>query len=101
MKVLKPFTTDGCSDCGISNLFFVLGKTVPLSFRELCIEHDRAYWKGGTAKERLAADKKFRDGIIALGYPKIARVYYMSVRMGGVGWLPTPWRWGYGWTTVK
>jgi hypothetical protein len=22
---------------------------------------------------------------------------YIGVRIGGHAWLPTPWRWGYGW----
>lgn len=27
----------------------------------------------------------------------MASVFYSGVRMGGTPWLPTPWRWGYGW----
>lgn len=26
-----------------------------------------------------------------------ARLRWLGVRLGGVGFLPTPWRWGYGW----
>jgi hypothetical protein len=93
---LKPFTTDGCSDCGLSQLFGLFNKTIPATLHPLCVEHDRAYWRGGSDAERLAADIKFRDAIAAAGHPWIARLYFRAVRMGGVPWLPTSFRWGYG-----
>jgi hypothetical protein len=27
----------------------------------------------------------------------IGSLFYAGVRLGGAPWLPTPWRWGYGW----
>lgn len=24
-------------------------------------------------------------------------IMYLGIRIGGSPWLPTPWRWGYGW----
>ena len=96
MNTLRPFTTDGCSDCGLSKLFWIFRQELPEKMHELCVDHDRAYWKGGSAEERLSADMAFRDGIVSLGFPLIAAIYFRSVRIGGVSWLPTPWRWGYG-----
>ncbi|MGI9266331.1 MAG: hypothetical protein ACR2QY_02300 [Akkermansiaceae bacterium] len=66
-------------------------------WRDDCVVHDYAYWKGGTWKERRDADRKLRDGIRSKGKPVIAQLAYMGVRLGGTPWLPTPWRWGFGW----
>jgi hypothetical protein len=27
----------------------------------------------------------------------MSSLFYAAVRVGGTPWLPTPWRWGYGW----
>ena len=43
----KEFTTDNCS-------------VVPdYDQNECCVDHDWAYWKGGTFQERWDADRKF------------------------------------------
>jgi len=80
----RPFTTDGCtwSPAG--------------SWTECCVEHDMAYWCGGSARMREAADQALRSCVTDHGYPLLAIVMYAGVRIGGVGWIPTPWRWGYG-----
>lgn len=93
MAELKPFTTDGCS--GLT--FWVWSKLAGAPpWEGECIEHDRAYWAGGTEEQRLAADQKLRDAIAAKGYPKMAAAMFYAVRVGGVSWLPTSYRWGYG-----
>ncbi len=88
---LKPFTTDGCS------VFF----DGTLSQKELwlacCIEHDRAYWQGGTYDDRLAADKQLRECVAQVGEQAIAELMLGGVRVGGTPLLPTRFRWGYGW----
>ncbi len=88
---LRPFTTDGCSG-------FPDG--LP-SHRDLwlrcCTDHDRAYWLGGTYDERLAADKQLRYCVAEAGNPAIAEIMLRGVRVGGSPWLPTSFRWGYGW----
>lgn len=81
-----PFTTDGCS------------VVADLDMYECCVEHDRAYWMGGSSKERAAADRKFRECIQKTSrYKGLAWIRWFGVRIGGVSWLPTPFRWGYGW----
>ncbi len=88
---LKPFTTDGCSGFpdGLPN------------HRDLwlrcCTDHDRAYWLGGTYTERQAADKQLRQCVAAVGEPAIAALMLRAVRVGGSPWLPTSFRWAYGW----
>ena len=81
----KPFKTDHCS-------LFPDG-----NWGGCCVEHDKAYWYGGTAAARKAADQALCDCVRQHGYPRLARLMYLGVRIGGHGWLPTPWRWGFGW----
>jgi len=59
---------------------------------EGCIAHDRDYWCGGTSQERLESDWRLAQ---CVGGP-VGLVMFLGVRVGGVGWLPTPYRWGYG-----
>jgi hypothetical protein len=90
-RPLRPFTTDGCSA-------FPEGPTAkPEAWRGPCVIHDIAYWRGGTVKERRAADRRLREGVATLGYPRTAQWMYYGTRLGGSPCWPTPWRWGYGW----
>lgn len=88
---LRPFTTDGCSlfPDGLPN-----HKNLWL---ECCIEHDKAYWLGGTYDERIAADKTLKNCVQQAKEPGIAELMLKGVRAGGTPYLPLPFRWGYGW----
>lgn len=91
---MKPFETDGCSG-GMSWAWRTFtGKPPP--WEDLCREHDLAYWAGGDAEARLEADRRLRAGIAARRHPLWAWAVYAGVRVGGVWWLPLPWRWGFG-----
>jgi hypothetical protein len=79
----KPFFTDGCSAWPDGILY------------DCCVEHDIAYWCGGSEADRLHADSAFRVCADAVGSSQGGLVH-RGVRMGGVPWLPTSWRWGYG-----
>ena len=81
---LTPFHSDGCS-CAPD-----------LDIKECCIEHDRAYHRGGTEAERHEADMVFRECITTKGYWWIAWLYYFAVRIGGHPRLRTRYRWGFG-----
>lgn len=88
---IAPFTTDGCSAfpdglLGHEDLWL-----------ECCTEHDYAYWKGGTYQERLDADRKLRACVARVGEPEVAALMLAGVRVGGTPYLPTRFRWGYGW----
>lgn len=89
---LKPFTSDGCSS-------FPDGT---LSQKELwlscCQSHDFAYWKGGTQEQRLKADKELETCVAKVGDSRIALLMLAGVRVGGMPYLPTEFRWGYGWS---
>lgn len=96
---IKPFKTDGCSL--ISPLWKLLHKFKLVNFEKLpfhsyCVEHDKAYWKGGTAKERFYYDCLLMAKVAKGGRPIVAFIMYLAVRIGGVPWLPFPWRWGFG-----
>ena len=66
-----------------------------------CEEHDESYWRGGSRLDRLLADRKLASKVAARGYPIIAATMYYAVRVGGVWWLPLPWRWNYGYNWPK
>ena len=64
---LKEFETDDCSG-GMSWIYKKLtGKRLP--WADACVEHDKAYHKGGTAAERKEADEWLLIQVTAEGYP--------------------------------
>ena len=81
----NPFHSDGCS-CWFDG-----------DWVECCVEHDLIYWMGGTRSEREKADDELMKCVTAKGHPVMARLMYVGVRAGGVWWLPTSFRWGFGW----
>ena len=93
LPVLNPFTTDGCS-------LFPDGtfarKTLWL---DCCIEHDEAYWQGGTEQERIDADLALKECITEeTGDAHLAKLVYDAVRVWGSPIYPSWYRWGYGWS---
>jgi hypothetical protein len=88
---IKPFTTDGCS-------MFPEGTEKQKDlWLTCCINHDLDYWKGGTSEERLRADQELKACVAQTGEPEIARLMLAGVRVGGTPYVPTKFRWGYGW----
>ncbi len=65
------------------------------------MSHDLAYWKGGTEEERLQADEALKTCVANVGELKIAEVMLAGVRVGGTPYLPTSFRWGYGWSESR
>jgi len=94
-NILKPFASDGCSS-------FPDGS---IKQRELwlscCTAHDYAYWKGGTFNDRFQADNELRVCVAQVGEPELAVLMMAGVRVGGSPFLPTSYRWGYGWSYPK
>lgn len=91
-ETIKPFTSDGCS-------MFPDGtfeqKKLWLS---CCTAHDYSYWQGGSYEERLFADEQLQLCVANVGQPQIANLMLAGVRVGGSPYLPTSFRWGYGWS---
>lgn len=89
-QVLRPFTTDGCS-------LFPNG-AAGVDWCACCEAHDIAYWRGGSEAERERADEVLRQCVFAKsGNAELAQTMHAGVRAGGVPWLPTWYRWAYGW----
>lgn len=89
---LKSFASDGCS---------VFPDGVPGQkdqWKSCCVDHDLAYWQGGTRGERMAADKTLVKCVAEAGAPKVATMMKIGVWFGGTPYLPLPFRWGFGWS---
>jgi len=67
-------------------------------FKSCCFAHDRDYFFGGTWKERFESDKRLYKCVIAKSFgAKLAAPFiWLGVRIGGVPFLSTPFRWGFG-----
>lgn len=99
--ILRPFKSDGCSLS--PNSFF------KANFVECCVEHDVAYWLGGTSEQKDDADAKFKScmnnkiksSYSGTAYDSIAFTYYWGVRIGGQADMPNSFRWGYGWNYLR
>lgn len=91
---LKPFGTDGCSVVGPIVRFFGYRNE---KIRDCCVEHDRAYWRGGSLREKRRADVRFRHCLIVKAgvTRRLAAVMWLGVAIGG--FIPHPnFRWGFG-----
>lgn len=104
MKPDYPFTTDGCSGsmmCIIRFYWKLRYGTLP-PWEKDCVAHDHAYWPGGSAADRVAADAILATAVARCGYPVLARFMFIGVSLGGMPRLPLPWRWGYAfrWTRL-
>ncbi len=88
---LAPFTSDGCSAFPDGTLE---QKTLWL---DCCTAHDKAYWQGGSYLQRLQADQALQSCVAQTGQTEIAQLMLAGVRVGGTPYLPTSFRWGYGW----
>ena len=81
----KPFTSDHCS-------------VVPdFDHAACCVTHDWLYWQGGSRLDRKNADRAFYKCLRTRTSWRHARIRWLGVRLGGIGYFPLPWRWGYGW----
>jgi hypothetical protein len=89
---LKDFTSDGCS------LFPDGTVSDQAQWCECCLQHDIAYWRGGTEAERRTSDEELRACILKrTGDKALAETMYLGVRAGGHPAFPAWYRWAYGW----
>ena len=94
-KDLKPFTSDGCSAFPDGTL------EQQELWLDCCTAHDLAYWQGGTYEQRLQADMDLQTCVAGVNEPAIAALMLAGVRVGGTPYLPTEFRWGYGWPYLR
>lgn len=89
---LQPFSTDGCS------LFPDRSPTGEADWCECCVQHDLAYWRGGTEAERLQADRELYTCVKKkTANEQLAQWMFSGVRSAGGPHHYTSYRWGYGW----
>ena len=88
---LDDFTTDGCSSFPDGTI------EQDALWKYCCVVHDYAYWQGGSRDDRKAADAALSQCVAQVGEPEIAKLMLAGVRVGGTPYLPTRFRWGYGW----
>lgn len=90
---LSDFFSDGCSLFPDSSLIN------DDDWCACCLQHDIAYWQGGTEAERLRADEALRACVLkTTGDAQLAETMYLGVRMGGSPYFKNWYRWGYGWS---
>ena len=87
---LKTFKSDGCT-CVPDG-----PRSDSDKWHLSCEEHDLAYWKGGSRRDRLNADRQLKAAIKESGHLFTSKIYFIGTRFGGTPYLPTPWRWGFG-----
>jgi len=98
--------SDGCSALSIPYRWItkcIYGREKKLRFLDHCIEHDEAYWYGGTTQQRWDADFKLYKGVRKeadnflekVSYTCLAVVMFTVTRTLGTPHLPTPFRWMY------
>ncbi len=90
-QTLEPFASDGCS--AFPNGTFAHNEL----WLQCCVAHDLSYWQGGTYDQRLQADQALKQCVAQVGQQEIAQLMLAGVRVGGTPFLPTSFRWGYGW----
>ncbi|WP_232525191.1 hypothetical protein [Motilimonas pumila] len=92
---LQPFSSDGCSR-------FPDGTWQQQDvWKSCCVAHDLSYWRGGTADERDHADAQLQQCLAQQGYPAIGWVMLLGVKVGGLPYWPSDFRWGYGWPFLR
>lgn len=89
---LSAFKSDGCS------LFPDGTHEQQNLWLDCCLLHDFSYWKGGTSQARSDADEALKVCVVNVGAPNTALFMLIGTRIGGTPLLPTPFRWGYGWS---
>ena len=89
---LDDFSSDGCSAYPDGYPF-----TKENEWIHCCITHDMSYWYGGTKAERREADDLLNQCIEDVTSKLHGSLMEAGVFLGGTPYLPTQWRWGYGW----
>ncbi len=89
---LSQFSSDGCS------LFPDESLISHHNWCACCLEHDIAYWQGGTQQQRLTADMALKNCVLEKTQDAVlAKIMYEGVRVGGSPYFYNWYRWGYGW----
>lgn len=92
-ETINDFNSDGCSRFPNGSL------EDSQLWCDCCVAHDKAYWQGGTRLQKASADKVLRDCVLQkTANILLAETMYYGVMIGGSPFLPTDYRWGFGWS---
>lgn len=82
---MKPhFDTNGSDGCSVPRLLRLVLPSEPGEQRECCIDHDAAYYRGGSRRDRAIADAELLLGLLRTGMDvDRAEQYHTAVRMLG------------------
>lgn len=61
-----------------------------------CVQHDERYFIGGSLRQKLDADRSLAACVSRAGHPLVGSLMFLGTQLGGIPWLPTPFRWGFG-----
>jgi hypothetical protein len=88
MRVLPRWDKTQADGCSVPQLLRIVVPQETAAQCSVCERHDEAYYYGGSRKDRRAADKVFRNGLIAARmFPPKAWSYWFLVRIGGAPWF--------------
>lgn len=89
---LRKFSSDGCSHYPDGT------PSAPKKWESCCVSHDRDYWAGGIRAARKYSDVLLKQCVARSSGSKFrAYTMWLGVRFAGVPWLPSSFRWAYGW----
>lgn len=88
---IVPFETDLCSNFPNGTI------QKPKLWAHCCVNHDKAYWMGGSEAKKSLADNMLRNCVAATGHRNTGRIMEQGVKVFGGPLNTTPYRWGYGW----
>ncbi len=97
--------SDGCSggmSAGYAKINFLHAYYgLQLPWHDCCVKHDEAYYYGGTKEDKRLADKNLKECVShtldgqQMGL-LLGNLMEKGVWLGGLPYLPTSFRWGYG-----
>jgi hypothetical protein len=85
----RTFVTDACT-------LWPDASFTGTGWQQCCVEHDIAYWCGGTRVQRRTADRELLQCVSAEYGAWMGAIMWTGTRVGGHPLFPAYWRWGYG-----
>lgn len=100
---LMPWDDAMSDGCSVPHVLRFIIKQEDLAETKVCVLHDKAYYYGGSSRNRAEADHALRIGLIKAGMPVLlAWGYWLGVRIGGHPmWKVPNVSWSFGATCFK
>jgi hypothetical protein len=92
-----PAMSDGCSIPSWLRRYMPILDSQCEECRTFCVEHDEAYYNGGTEFDREVADRTLRDAVEPVIGWRWAQEWYVALRLYGGGHWGTGRTWDGRW----